>query len=107
MWFIFPQIAGLGRSEMAQRYAIASLEEARAYLQHSLLGARLRECSRLVAEAEGLTAGQIFGHPDDMKFHSSMTLFAQAAEDSEVFHQCLRKYFGGKPDNLTMTQLGK
>lgn len=105
MWFIFPQIEGLGRSDMARRYAISSLEEARAYLAHPILGARLRECSRLVAELEGNTVEAIFGYPDDMKFHSSMTLFAQAAEDNQLFLDCLRKYFHGKPDALTLERL--
>lgn len=105
MWYIFPQIAGLGHSEMAQRYAISSLEEARAYLAHPVLGPRLRECSRLVAVIEGRGIGQIFGYPDDMKFHSSVTLFAQAADDKAVFETCLRKYFGGTPDAATLNQL--
>lgn len=107
MWFIFPQLAGLGRSEMARKYAIGSLDEAKAYLQHPLLGNRLRECCRLVAKTAGRSVEEIFGYPDDMKFHSSMTLFAQAAEDSRVFDECLRKYFGGKPDALTMAQLAR
>lgn len=107
MWFIFPQLAGLGRSEMARQYAIASFDEARAYLQHAILGNRLRQCSRLVAETEGRTVEDIFGYPDDMKFHSSMTLFAQAAEDSGVFNACLNKYFGGKPDPLTTARLAR
>jgi uncharacterized protein (DUF1810 family) len=108
MWFIFPQITGLGYSEMARRYAIVSLEEASAYLKHPVLGARLQECSHLVAQVQGRSVEEIFGHPDDMKFHSSMTLFAQAAgnaEDAQVFNECLRKYFGGKPDALTLAQL--
>ncbi|HCY63885.1 MAG TPA: DUF1810 domain-containing protein [Oxalobacteraceae bacterium] len=107
MWFIFPQLAGLGLSEMARKYAIGSLDEAKAYLQHPLLGNRLRECCRLVAETAGRSVEEIFGYPDDMKFHSSMTLFAQAAEDSRVFDECLRKYFSGKPDALTMAQLAR
>lgn len=105
MWFIFPQIKGLGHSAMAQEFAIASLEEAQAYLRHPLLGARLRECSGLVAAANGLSAKEIFGDPDHMKFHSSMTLFAQATEDNLVFTDCLQKYFAGKDDVLTLTQL--
>jgi uncharacterized protein (DUF1810 family) len=107
MWFIFPQIAGLGHSAMAQRYAIASLDEARAYLAHPVLGPRLRECSGLVVQVQGRTIEEIFGYPDDLKFRSSMTLFAQAAEDREVFDQCLRKYFGGEPDAATLAQLNK
>lgn len=107
MWYIFPQIAGLGHSEMAQRYAISSLEEARAFLEHPVLGPRLCECSRLAAAVNGRSIGQIFGYPDDMKFHSSMTLFAQAATDKRIFEECLRKYFGGKPDEATLRQLGR
>ena len=109
MWFIFPQIKGLGHSEMARKFAIASLDEAVAYLRHPLLGKRLRECSGLVAAIEGRTAGQIFGYPDDMKFHSSMTLFSEAGKDEgdEIFRQCLHKYFAGKPDPATLVQLGR
>jgi len=105
MWFIFPQIAGLGHSEMARRFAISSLDEARAYLDHPLLGARLRECSRLVAGIDGRTAEEIFGYPDDLKFRSSLTLFARAAPDEPVFDACLRKYFGGTPDPATLARL--
>lgn len=105
MWFIFPQIKGLGHSAMAQEFAIATLAEAQAYLRHPILGARLRECSGLVAAANGLSAKEIFGYPDHMKFHSSMTLFAQAADDNQVFTDCLKKYFGGKDDVLTLAQL--
>ena len=101
MWFIFPQLAGLGRSAMAQKFAIASLDEARAYLAHPLLGARLRECCSAVAALNGLSANQIFSEPDDMKFRSSMTLFARAAPDEPLFTQCLEKYFGGVPDGAT------
>jgi len=105
MWFIFPQIAGLGRSATAQHYAIASLDEARAYLAHPLLGARLRECSALVAAIEGHTADAIFAYPDDLKFHSSMTLFARASPSDTVFQACLDKYFGGAPDAATLELL--
>lgn len=105
MWFIFPQIKGLGHSAMAQEFAITSLEEAQAYLRHPVLGARLRECSGLVAAANGLSAKEIFGDPDHMKFHSSMTLFAQATEDNQVFTDCLKKYYEGKEDVLTLMQL--
>ncbi|TCS37521.1 uncharacterized protein (DUF1810 family) [Paucimonas lemoignei] len=107
MWFIFPQIEGLGRSDVARRYAITSLDEARAYLAHPILGARLRECSRAVAELAGKSVAAIFGYPDDMKFHSSMTLFAQATDDNEVFEDCLRKYFQGQPDALTLQRIGR
>lgn len=106
MWFIFPQIKGLGHSDIARRFAISSLEEADAYLRHPILGKRLRECSSLVVDIEGRTIERIFGHPDDMKFHSSMTLFSMATEDNEIFKQCLHKYFAGKKDTHTLAQLG-
>lgn len=105
MWFVFPQIAGLGRSAMAQRYAIRSLQEARAYLAHPILGARLRECSRLVLDVPHGDVHEIFGSPDDLKFHSSMTLFDRADPGETVFRQCLRRYFGGLPDPLTLAGL--
>jgi uncharacterized protein (DUF1810 family) len=105
MWFIFPQIRGLGASPMARHYAIASLEEARAYLAHELLGPRLMECSALVAAVSGRSAHQIFGSPDDMKFRSSMTLFAHAAADAAVFIECLAKYYGGVEDEATLARL--
>ena len=101
MWFIFPQLQGLGSSPMAQRYAIGSLEEARAYLAHPLLGERLRSCTRLVNRLEGRSAQAIFGYPDYLKFRSSMTLFAQAATGHEPFAETLAKYFGGEGDPLT------
>jgi uncharacterized protein (DUF1810 family) len=102
MWFIFPQIKGLGNSHMAERYAIASLAEASAYSQHPVLGARLLECARLVVAVEGRPIGQILGAPDDLKFRSSMTLFAAAAPTERIFAQALEKYFGGVPDPLTL-----
>jgi uncharacterized protein (DUF1810 family) len=105
MWFIFPQIAGLGFSAMAERYAISGLAEARAYLAHPLLGARLRECCALVLAVEGASAHTIFGSPDDMKFRSSLTLFAQAAPDEKLFTDCLDKYYGGQPDPATLDRL--
>lgn len=105
IWFIFPQIAGLGHSETARWFSIASLDEAKAYLAHPLLGPRLRECSRLVAEIDGRDANAIFAYPDDMKFHSSMTLFAQATKDNEVFVACLNKFFGGEQDTATLARL--
>jgi uncharacterized protein (DUF1810 family) len=105
MWFIFPQIAGLGRSLMAQRYAIASLDEAARYLDHPVLGPRLRECTRLVNEVEGRAIGEIFGYPDDRKFHSSMTLFARAGKDREAFREALAKYFGGEEDAATVARI--
>jgi uncharacterized protein (DUF1810 family) len=106
MWFVFPQIAGLGRSPTAVRYAISSLDEARAYLVHPILGARLRECARLVLDVEGSTARDIFGSVDEMKFRSSMTLFMQAAPEEPLFAQCLEKYFGGRPDPATLEKPG-
>jgi len=105
MWFIFPQIAGLGRSAMAQEFALSSLDEAAAYLAHPLLGPRLRECTALVAGIEGRSVGEIFGYPDDMKFRSSMTLFARAAPAEPIFALCLEKYFAGEPDPLTLARL--
>ena len=105
MWFVFPQIAGLGASAMAQKYAISSLKEAAAYLEHPLLGPRLRECANLMLEAQGRTAEQILGLVDGMKFRSSMTLFARAAPDVPLFKQCLDKYFGGEPDRATLEKL--
>lgn len=105
MWFIFPQIQGLGFSSMAQRYAITDLAEARAYLAHPLLGPRLRECTALVNAVEKRTLEQIFGYPDDLKFHSSVTLFAEADGDESTFHAALHKYFGGKQDSGTVRQL--
>jgi uncharacterized protein (DUF1810 family) len=97
MWFIFPQIAGLGHSGMADRFALSSLHEAAAYLAHPVLGIRLRECTMLIAGIEGRSIAEIFGYPDDMKFRSSMTLFARAAAEEPIFAACLRKYFGGDP----------
>jgi uncharacterized protein (DUF1810 family) len=105
MWFIFPQIAGLGYSAIADRFALSSLDEAVAYLAHSVLGQRLRECSVLVAGVEGRSIAEIFGHPDDMKFRSSMTLFSRAAPQEPIFAACLRKYFGGEPDLQTLAKL--
>ena len=105
MWFIFPQMAGLGRSEMAQRYAIASADEAAAYLAHPILGARLRECATIVAARDDLSAEDIFGHPDGLKFRSSMTLFADVAPDEAVFQECIDKYFDGEPDDATLARL--
>jgi uncharacterized protein (DUF1810 family) len=105
MWFIFPQMTGLGRSEMAQKYAIGSTDEAAAYLAHPVLGARLRECSALVAEHDDKSVEEIFGDPDDRKFHSSMTLFAEVAPDEAVFHACLDQFFDGRPDEATLERL--
>lgn len=105
MWFIFPQIRGLGHSAMARRYAIASIEEAKAYLDHSLLGPRLRTCTRLVTSIGDLGIEDIFGYPDHLKFHSSMTLFAQAAGADRLFMDALKKYFRGDYDPQTMALL--
>jgi uncharacterized protein (DUF1810 family) len=105
MWFVFPQVAGLGHSAMAQRYALGSLDEAKAYLAHPVLGARIRDCARLVADIEGRSIGEIFGRPDDVKFRSSMTLFARAAPDEPVFTECLRRYFDGRPDPATLARI--
>ena len=102
MWFVFPQIAGLGRSPTAQFYALASLDEARAYADHPVLGARLRECAHAVLAVEGESVDDIFGSPDNLKFHSSMTLFALAAPGEPVFPACLDKYFGGARDPATV-----
>ncbi|HEY1862389.1 MAG TPA: DUF1810 domain-containing protein [Roseiarcus sp.] len=104
MWFIFPQIAGLGQSPMSIRFAIASLDEAKAYLAHPVLGARLRECARLALEV-GKSAREIFGSIDEMKFRSSMTLFARAAPADDIFQRCLDKYFGGSADQATTARL--
>src|SRR5215469_7350850 len=102
MWFIFPQLRGLGSSPMAQRYAIGSLAEARAYLAHPLLGERLRTCTQLVNRIDGRSAQAIFGYTDEMKFRSSMTLFARtSAVSSEPFGAALAKYFAGEEDPLT------
>ena len=105
MWFIFPQIAGLGTSPMAAKYAVSSLEEAKAYLAHPVLSARLEECAELALVVEGRTAREIFGTIDEMKFRSSMTLFAEAAPEGSIFEQCLEKYFKGAPDPATRARI--
>jgi len=105
MWFIFPQLEGLGRSEMARRYAIRSADEAAAYLAHPVLGKRLRECASAVAMHEERDVDEIFGDPDNMKFHSSMTLFADVAPDEAIFQTCLDRFFGGEPDHATIERL--
>jgi uncharacterized protein (DUF1810 family) len=105
MWFIFPQIKGLGNSETARTFAISSREEAQAYLNHPILGPRLRECSRLVTLVEGRSARQIFGSIDALKFRSSMTMFASVTSDNGVFTEALQKYFGGDVDSLTVEKL--
>ncbi|HUO99856.1 MAG TPA: DUF1810 domain-containing protein [Rhizomicrobium sp.] len=101
MWFIFPQIAGLGHSETARRYALASLAEARAFAAHPVLGPRLRECVKLVLAAKDKSASDIFGYPDDLKFRSSLTLFAHATDDP-LFRQAIEKYYSGEEDPETV-----
>lgn len=106
MWFVFPQLAGLGLSPTAQHFAITDLGEAKLYLSHEVLGPRLLQASSLVAKIEGRKVGEIFGYPDDLKLHSSMTLFAEADPQSAVFGSVLKKYFGGRPDERTLDLLG-
>jgi uncharacterized protein (DUF1810 family) len=120
MWFVFPQLAGLGSSPTARAYAVSGLEEARAYLAHPVLGPRLREAAQLAVAVPGRTASEVFGHPDDLKLRSSMTLFARAAADDPtaddptaddptagdtVFTEVLDRYFGGDPDPRTVDLL--
>ena len=105
MWFIFPQLRGLGHSRMATLFAVTSREEAEEYLRHPVLGPRLRECTRLVNLVEGRSIHQIFGGPDDLKFRSSMSLFASVAADNQIFQDALQKYFGGQLDPLTVERL--
>ena len=108
MWFVFPQIAGLGGSPTAIRYAIGSLAEARAYLDHPVLGTRLSECCEILLGLDGRTAEEIFGYPDVLKLRSSLTLFARAAERPEtVFAAVLAKYYDGTPDARTLELIGK
>jgi uncharacterized protein (DUF1810 family) len=105
MWFVFPQIAGLGRSPTARRFAISSGAEAAAYLTHPVLGPRLEECTSLTLAQQGKSAEEIFGWPDWMKFRSSMTLFSQVAGDNDLFERALKKYFSGKLDAETLRLL--
>jgi uncharacterized protein (DUF1810 family) len=105
MWFIFPQIRGLGRSPIAVEYSISSGAEAQAYLQHPILGSRLQQCTELALGIEGRTANEVFGSPDDLKFRSSMTLFARVSSDDDIFQRALQKYFNGTPDRLTLDRL--
>lgn len=107
MWFVFPQIAGLGQSPTARKYAVSSQDEARAYLLHPVLGPRLVECAKVVAGFEGRTAEQIFGSIDERKLHSSMTLFLRADPHKSAFQEVLAKYFGGLPDAATDRLLGR
>ena len=105
MWFIFPQIAGLGRSAMAQRYAIASRDEAAAYLKHPVLGPRLEECAAALLQHKGRSARQILGSPDDMKLRSSMTLFSVVAPDTTLYRQVIDHFYGGQIDPVTLARL--
>lgn len=107
IWYVFPQVRGLGASAMSQKYAISGRDEARAYCEHPILGPRLRECTQLVLDVEGRTAEQIFPYPDDLKFRSCMTLFERCAPDPAIFRAALLKYFGGKPDTRTLEILEK
>lgn len=105
MWFIFPQIEGLGNSPTAQYYAISGRTEAQSYLQHPVLGPRLRECTELVNQVQNRSSEEIFGAVDEMKFRSSMTLFAKVADDSGAFVEALQKFYGGNRDELTLARL--
>jgi uncharacterized protein (DUF1810 family) len=107
MWFVFPQVRGLGGSLMAERFAISSLDEAKAYLEHPILGPRLEECTRLVLAVEGKGAEEIFGYPDYLKFRSCMTLFAECTADAGVFTGSLQKFYDGEPDQLTLGVLDR
>ena len=102
MWFIFPQLAGLGRSSMAQRFGLRDLAEAKAYAAHLVLGKRLEECTQLVLNAEAVSVSDIFGYPDDLKFHSCMTLFTVTEPEDPLFKQALAKYVQGRKDGKTL-----
>ncbi|MCU0756647.1 MAG: DUF1810 domain-containing protein [Xanthomonadales bacterium] len=105
MWYVFPQLDGLGYSAVAKQFSIKSLDEARAYLAHPVLGKRITDCSRAVLQVQDRTARQIFGTPDDLKLRSSMTLFAQVSDADAVFHRVLERYFDGAPDARTLDLL--
>jgi uncharacterized protein (DUF1810 family) len=105
IWFVFPQLRGLGRSSTAMRYGISSLDEAQAYVAHPVLGPRLRECTRLVAAIDGRSVDQIFGWPDNLKVRSSMTLFARATDDNAEFRAVLDKFYNGDDDPATVELL--
>ncbi len=107
MWFVFPQIAGLGQSPISRRYAISSLSEAQAYLAHPVLGPRLTECAQIVLDLRSPSAEDIFGGVDTMKLRSSMTLFARAEPSNRVFREVLEAYFGGAPDQATERMLAR
>jgi uncharacterized protein (DUF1810 family) len=102
MWFVFPQLAALGFSPMARHYGLRSLAEARAYLAHPVLGERLRRCCGLLLQLEGVSASEVFGHPDDLKLRSCLTLFQLAAPHEDVFRDCLARFYGGQPDASTV-----
>jgi uncharacterized protein (DUF1810 family) len=106
IWYVFPQVAGLGSSAMSRRYAISSCDEARAYAEHPVLGPRVRECTQLVLDVQGRTVEEIFPYPDDLKFRSCMTLFERCAAEPKVFRAALDKYFHGQPDPMTLDILG-
>jgi len=105
MWFIFPQIEGLGHSSLAIKFAISSLDEAKAYIRHPILGPRLIHCTKLLCDTEGRTINEILGYPDDLKFRSCMTLFAHATPDNQVFEDALKKYFEGQYDPLSVERM--
>jgi uncharacterized protein (DUF1810 family) len=107
MWFIFPQLQGLGRSEMAGRFAISGLAEARAYLQHAVLGPRLEDAVKVVLQHSGTSAERIFGSPDDLKFRSCLTLFISAQSGSPLYQQALDQFYSGAPDRRTLDLLGQ
>lgn len=107
MWYIFPQIAGLGASAASRHYAISGAGEARAYLAHPVLGARLRECASALLAVEGRSASQIFGYPDDLKLKSSMTLFEAVMDEGSLYSRVLEKYYGGQRDGATLRILGR
>ena len=105
MWFVFPQLRGLGHSQMATTYGIGSRAEAEAYLKHPVLGSRLKECAQLANSVKGRSVEEIFGYPDDLKFRSSMTLFASVASEEPIFKDALEKHFDGEPDPRTVELL--
>jgi uncharacterized protein (DUF1810 family) len=106
MWFVFPQLAGLGRSPTAAYYAIRNIDEAKAYLAHDVLGPRLQECTGLLLVHDGLSAADVFGYPDDLKFRSSMTLFEYVASDATLFSEAISKYCAGIRDEKTLSLIG-
>jgi uncharacterized protein (DUF1810 family) len=105
MWYVFPQFKGLGKSDLATKFAISSGEEAESYLEHPLLGPRLRDCTQLVTKIQGRSIDEIFGYPDTLKFQSSMTLFAHVAADKQIFMDALNKFYAGESDRSTVARL--